>query len=108
MKLPLPLPWEVLLLSVALKAALPPGPARPPLCCQRKPQLLQSNDLHFVLIYLEFSLELCCATGSVIPHVFYVSQKRIPGVVLENQSPIWGNLQSDYPVGQAQLSLQFK
>lgn len=28
-----------------------------------------------MLIYLEFSLELCWATGSVIPHVFYVSQR---------------------------------
>lgn len=72
---PRPLPWEMLLLSVALKAALPPGPACPPLCCQRNPQPLQSNDLQFILLHLEFSLELCCATGSVIPHVFYVSQR---------------------------------
>lgn len=68
------LPWEVLLLSVTLRAVLPPGPACPPLCYQRNPQPWQSNDLQFVLIYLEFSLELCWATGSVIPHVFYVSQ----------------------------------
>lgn len=34
--------------------------------------------------------------------------ERISGAVLENQSPVWGNLQSDYPVGQAQLSLLFK
>lgn len=63
------------MLSVALKAALPPGPACPPLCCQRNPQPLQSTDLQFILLYLEFSLELCCATGSVIPHVFYVSRR---------------------------------